>query len=214
MNAAEIQAYFGKQQRDIARLTAVVQQQAVGLAAFKQYIETFRPPRSVTEEIDAIDGRRLYYNLCGTVDFTTAVAGQRGTPVTMKVSQDGPFIQTHYPFAIWKPSLPAAATRFGQWFTVTTWPLPTQQISTQDFICLSYEVVDGGAQRNFQNQAAPPLFSRPDALMPLPCPTLFTPNSTLQFFPTYEMISFSSNGTATTQGTLVVCMPGYRIVNL
>lgn len=170
-------------------------------------------PRSITQEIDSISGRRIYYTLSDRLSFTAAQDGLRGNPLTFNVSQDGPFIQTHYPFVTWKPNAPADATNFGAWRPVSTWPLPDQVLDT-DLIDLSYEVMDSGSQRNFQNEAVGPIFSRPDNLIPLPVPTLFAPNTVIQFFPTFERIVFSSAGTATTGGELYVGLPGYRIVNL
>lgn len=175
--------------------------------------------RSITAEIDAIPGRRIYYNLTGVNTFTIADDARRGQPITMLVSQDGPFIQTHYPMAIWRPSAPATATMLGLWRPVTAWPLADQfAVGTTDgdtdIISISYEVVDGGSQRNFQNEPVPPVLSRPDLLVPLSVPTLYTPNTSIQFFPTYERILFNNTDVAPTEGTLVVALPGYRIVNL
>jgi hypothetical protein len=172
-------------------------------------------PRSITAEIDEIPGRRIFYNLVGTVSFTAAQAGLRGTPVSMLISQDGPFIATHYPLAIWAPNSPSDATNFGTWSPVASWPLPTQQVTNLDIIDLSYEVQDSGSQRNFQNLAAPPIFSRPDDFAPLPVPTLFAPNTTIQIFPTYNRIFFNgSTEKTTTGGLLTFAIPGYRIVNM
>lgn len=171
-------------------------------------------PRSITQEIDSIPGRRIFYTLGDTIAFSAAQAGLRGTPLSFLVSQDGPFIATHYPIAIWKPNSPSTATNFGQWSPVSSWPLPTQNFTT-DGIDLSYEVVDAGSQRNFQNQAVGPIFSRPDNLVPLPVPTLFAPNTTIQFYPTYERIFFDSSlDVPTDGGELFVGFPGYRIVNM
>jgi hypothetical protein len=173
--------------------------------------------RSITEEIDSIPGRRIFYTLSDRIPFDTDQDGLRGDPLTFLISQDGPFIMTHYPLVIWKPSAPDDATNLGQWSPVCSWPLPTQQNTLQDRIDLSYEVVDGGSQRNFQNELVGPVFSRPDILEPLPVPTLWSPNSVIQLFPTYENILFNPDAPpfiGTTEGELVVCMLGYRIVNL
>ena len=177
--------------------------------------------RSITEEIDKIKGRRIFYNLTGNITFTIADDGRRGQPISMLVSQDGPFVQTHYPFAIWRPSQPTTATNFGLWRPVSAWPLPDQAVSgaapqnlDEDIISISYEQVDGGSQRNFQNEVAAPVLSRPDLMVPLSVPTLFTPNTTIQFFPTYERILFNNQVIPPTEGTLVVTLPGYRIVNM
>ena len=170
-------------------------------------------PVSITQEIDAIQGRRIFYTQGADQDFTIAQNGLRASAMTSTISQDGPFVATHYPFAIWKPNAPSNATNFGAWRPVSTWPLPTQELSS-DFIDISYEVVDGGSQRNFQNQPVGPLLSRPDNLIPLPVPTMFAPNAVIQIFPTYERIAFNAAGTATTGGNLYIGIPGYRIVNM
>jgi len=184
----------------------------------KQELEKVRAmaaarPRTVTEEIDAIPGRRIYFTLSQVQDFTIAQNHQRGTQMSFLVSQDGPFIQTHYPLAMWRPNAPAATTNFGRWRPVSSWPLPTQVVGA-DIIDLSYEVSDGGSQRNFQNlPVSAGLLSRPDNLIPLPVPTLYTPNTPIQLTPTYENILFDS-AIPPTGGTLVIGLPGYRIVNL
>ena len=54
-------------------------------------------PRSPTEALDAIPGRRIESMLVGTVDFDVNARGTRGNPVTITISQDGPFVATHYP---------------------------------------------------------------------------------------------------------------------
>jgi len=169
-------------------------------------------PRSVAEEIDAIEGRRMEGTLSGEIEFTIADEFQRGAPITMQVSQDGPFIMTHYPMAIWRPSGPEGATNLGRWRPVSTFPLPDQVVDT-DIIDLMYELQDGGNQRLLQNQPRGPLLSRPDNIVPCPVPTLWTPNSVVQFIPTY--LAFTWDGaTPPTAGILHVDIPGYRIVNL
>jgi hypothetical protein len=175
--------------------------------------------RSITEEIDRIPGRRLEYMLVGHQTFEIAQQGLRANPVTMQVSQDGPFVSTHYPIAMWRPSQPANATYFGFWRPVWAgWPLPNQADGAVDFdediIAISYEITDGGSQRNLQNEPRPPLLSMPGNPCPAPVPTLWTPNTVVNFIPTYERILFSTEEPQTTQGTLVVGLPGYRIVNM
>lgn len=170
---------------------------------------------SITAEIDAIPGRRIFYNLTDRIAFTAAQNGLRGNPLKYEISQDGNFIATHYPLVMWKPNAPSTASNLGAWSPVGSWPLPAQQITNVDIIDLSYEVVDSGSQRNFQNEASGPVFSRPDNLVPLPVPTLFSPSSVIQFFPTYERIFFNGDAEVpTTGGQLVVTFPGYRIVNM
>lgn len=201
----------------IRRLGGLFQQLHNGQLLQKQKLteleDALKGPRSLADEIESIPGRRIFYHFVGTLDFTAASAGLRGQPIQFLVSQDGAFIQTHYPIAIWRPSAPSSATNFGRWRPVYSWPLPTQEVGG-DVIDISYEIIDAGAQRNFQNQAVPPLLSRPDALLPLPKETLFAPNATIQFVPTFEAINFdAAAATPTTGGTLVVALPGYRCVN-
>ncbi len=169
-------------------------------------------PRSITQEIDAIDGRRIFYVMTDSVNFTAAQLGLRGDPLQFTVSQDGPFVMTYFPLVMWKPNAPDSATRHGQWSAVGSWPLPVQHVTDIDRVDLSYEFFDGGSQRNFQSAASPPIFSRPDNLVPLPVPTIFMPNSSMNFIPTYESIDFAAGGTPATGGQLVVSLMGYRIV--
>lgn len=199
----------------LAQLKAVKEENAQIRHDYKSFVEACEnQPRSITEEIDSIPGRRIFYNLSAVQNFTIAQLGVRGANMNFLVSQDGPYIMTHYPLVIWKPNLPAGATNLGRWSPVTSWPLPTQQAAAQDRIDLSWEFVDAGSQRNFQNQTAAPLFSRPDNLAPLPVPTIFSPNTTIQFTPLYEDIFFGAPATPTTGGQLVVTLPGYRIANM
>jgi hypothetical protein len=207
-----LQAFLARvagEQREIKRQLADVISE---YRAFRKACED--APRSITHELDSIPGRRIFYNLNGTLTFDITNDGQRGQPINFLVSQDGPFIMTHYPLAIWRPSAPATATQFGFWRPVATWPLPDQVIDG-DRIDLSYEFVDGGSQRNFQNLPTNPLFSRPDNLVPLSVPTLFAPNTVIQFFPTFQNILFDPGvAIPTTAGVLDVSLPGYRIANL
>lgn len=178
-------------------------------------LQLLKGSRSLTEEMDSIPGRRIFYTLSDRINFTIDQDGLRAEPLNYLVSQDGPFIATHYPLAAWLPNQPAGATNRGRWSPVSSWPLPVQQAVDQDRIDLSYEVVDGGSQRNFQNETVGPAFSRPDNLVPLPVPTLFSPNSNIQVFPTYEDIFFDPTpAQPTTGGSLFVGFLGYRIVNL
>ncbi len=198
------------------RQQLIEQQNKQVLDKYEEFIKACQDqPRSITQEIDSIPGRRIFYNLSDRLSFTIAQNGTRGQPLTFLISQDGPFIATHYPLVTWKPNTPTNATNFGQWSPVTSWPLPAQESATQDRIDLSYEIVDSGSQRNFQNESAGPLFSRPDNLVPLPVPTLFSPNTVVQFFPTFEDIFFeATSAVVTTGGELLVTIPGYRIVNM
>lgn len=214
MNAeesAQLKAYLGKisgEHREMKRQMSDVLSE---YKAFRKACEDV--PKSITHELDSIPGRRIYYNLSATDTFVADDAGQRAQPMNFLVSQDGPFVQTHYPMVLWRPSAPDTATRFGNWRPVSTWPLPDQTVN-EDRIDLSYESVSGGSQRNFQNLPAGPVFSRPDAMVPLPVPTLFAPNETIQFIPTYQAINFSPDDVPTTEGTLQVTLCGYRIVNM
>ena len=188
------------------QLQSVVQQQAAMLA------ELQTRPRTITEEIDQIPGRRIETILSGEVIFDLTDEGTRGTPILIQVSQDGPFVMTHYPMALWRPTLPTTATNFNRWRPVTTYPLPDQVVDT-DIIDILYELQDGGAQRNFQNAPRGPVLSRPDNVVPCAVPTLWSPNSAIAFFPTYNRLTWDSE-VPPTQGTLHVDLIGYRIVNL
>jgi hypothetical protein len=198
-----------------AKLNKVVAEHAQISHDYKSFVKACEDqPRSITEEIDSIPGRRIFYNLTAVQNFTIAQLGVRGANMNFLVSQDGPYIMTHYPLVIWKPNLPAGATNLGMWSAVSSWPIPTQQAAAPDRIDLSWEFTDAGSQRNFQNQTAGPLFSRPDNVVPLPVPTIFSPNTTIQFTPLFEDIFFAGPATPTTGGELVVTLPGYRIANL
>jgi hypothetical protein len=180
----------------------------------EQLKELLTRPRTITEEIDQIPGRRIDTVLSGEITFTLSDEGRRGSPILIQVSQDGPFVMTHYPMATWRPTAPNNATYLQQWSPVSHWPLPTQQYAG-NIIDIMYELTDGGNQRNFQNAPRGPLLSRPDNIVPGAVPTLWAPNSALVFTPTYNLIDFTAAaGVATTEGTLHVDFIGYRIVNL
>ncbi len=169
-------------------------------------------PRSIQEEIDAIEGRRIEGTLSGEVTFTAADVGQRAAPIVLQVSQDGPFVMTHYPLCIWRPTAPANATNLNRWRPVSTFPLPDQVVDT-DIIDILYELNDGGSQRLGQNAPRGPLLSRPDNIVPCPIPTVWSPNAAILFQPTYLDLTWDGE-VAPTQGTLHVDLIGYRIVNL
>jgi len=203
--------------RQLLQRQKVQQQQMQQIAArYNELVSALQnQPQSITQQIDSFPGRRIFYTLDAVLPFTADVDGTRASAMTFQVSQDGPFIATHYPMAIWRPAEPENATNFGAWRPVSTWPLPTQELGT-DLIDISYEVTDGGSQREFQNAPVAPILSRPDNLIPLPVPTLFAPNSVVRFTPTFERIVFNTTGeqVATTGGVLWVGFPGYKIVNL
>lgn len=169
-------------------------------------------PRTVQEEIDEQPGRRIEGMLTGEVTFTTDDEGQRAQPIIIQVSQDGPFVMTHYPMALWRPTLPDTTTNLNRWRPVSTYPLPTQVVNT-DIIDILYELNDGGSQRQGQNAPRGPVLSRPDNIVPCPIPTLWSPNSAIVFQPTYLSMTFNS-AIPPTQGVLHVDLIGYRIVNL
>lgn len=201
-----------EQSAHVRKLTATVNELR---AQFKLLLTADSGPRTITEEIDALPGRRIFYNLSGRQSFTIAQDGTRNEAISFAVSQDGPFVMTDYPLVAWKPNLPTTATNFGQWSPPYSWPLPAQESADQDRIDLSWEFFDGGAQRAFNNELAAPLFTGPNHKECLPVPTLFAPNSNIQFIPTYEDIFFNALAAVpATGGQLVVTLPGYRIVNL
>lgn len=205
-NLAKISAALRILDKRSGQLQAVVQQQASIIAELQSR------PRTITEEIDQIPGRRIETVLAGEVTFDITDLGKRGNPIMIQVSQDGPFVMTHYPMALWRPTLPTTATNFERWRPISSYPLPDQVVDA-DIIDIMYELQDGGAQRNFQNAPRGPLLSRPDNVIPCAVPTLWSPNSAIAFYPTYN--SFTWDGTTPpTQGTLHVDLIGYRIVNL
>lgn len=192
---------------------AAIEQMAKQIQALAQQVAALSSrPKTVWDEINEIPGRWIESTLSGEVTFTAADEGKRGTPITFLVSQDGPFIQTHYPMCLWRPSAPTTATNFGRWRPVSTFPLPDQVVDT-DIIDILYEIQDGGSQRQFQNAARGPLLSRPDNIVPCPTPTLWSPNATILFTPTYLNLTWDG-AVPPTEGTLHVDFPGFRIVNL
>ncbi len=202
----QIAAILRQQRTAIGTLHGIIQQQGAALQALTDR------PRSVQEEIDAIPGRRMEGTLDGHVTFTQQDLGNRATPIVMQVSQDGPFIQTHYPMVVWRPTAPDNTTNLNRWRPVSSFPLPTQQLG-EDIIDIMYEMQDGGNQRLLQNEARGPLFSRPDNIVPTPVPTLWSTNAAILFIPTYLSLTWNSD-IPPTEGTLHVTIPGYRIVNL
>ena len=174
----------------------------------------FSRPMSITEEIDRIPGRRIFFTYIQVQFFDMTNNHADGQVITWKTSQDGPFIQTHYPLIMWRPTLPTTTTNLGIWRPVSSWPLPTQQIGT-DIIDISYQLSDQGSGRFFQDGAVPAgLLSRPDAILPLPVPTLFKPDTTIGMVITYNNILFNGAEVPPTQGVAVVALPGYKIVNM
>jgi hypothetical protein len=202
----KISAAIGVLDRRSGQIQSIVQQQAALIAELQSR------PRTITEEIDQIPGRRIETVLSGEVVFDITDEGKRGNPILIQVSQDGPFCMTHYPMALWRPTLPTTATNYERWRPVSTYPLPDQVVD-EDIIDLLYEMQDGGSQRNFQNAPRGPLLSRPDNVIPCAVPTLWSPNSAIAFFPTYNKLTWNS-AIPPTQGTLHVDLIGYRIVNL
>ncbi len=172
-----------------------------------------RPP-TVQEEIDSIDGRRIESTISAEVAFTIDNDGDVGVPLRFEVAQDGPFVMTHYPLCVWRPSTPDNAANFGRWRPVNSAQLPTQQVTT-NFVDLMYELFDAGPAR-YLTTGPRVLMSRFDNIVPCPIPTLFSPSSVVRFEPTYTAILFEADGDdpAPTQGILHVDMIGYKIVNL
>ncbi len=197
----------------IRGLNAALRQTQQHVAILQKVVSDLQSrPRSVAEEIDAIEGRRIEGTLTGEVSFDADDVGQRATPIIFNVSQDGPFVMTHYPLVVWRPSAPDNASNLNRWRPVSTYPLPTQVVN-EDIIDIMYELNDGGSQRLSQNEPRGPLFSRPDNIVPTPIPTLWSPNSTIVFQPTYLALTWDGD-TPPTAGILHVDLIGYRIVNL
>lgn len=216
-----------------ANASALLRQMRAELARVSQELlntrthvsELSKRSRSVDEEINSIPGRRLVYTLSGEQSFTASQDGLRGNPISMLVSQDGPFIMTHYPIITWRPELPATADNLGLWSPIRSYPMPTQMRSflnttsalptNLDVIDISYELMDSGSTRNFQNTTVGPgLISQPGELIALPVATLFQPNTTVSIVITYHNILFGTAGTDTTGGLLHVDLPGYKIAQM
>lgn len=190
-----------------------IEGQSAQIAQLAAYIEQMgQRPKTIQESIDEIPGRRMEGTLTGEVTFTAADVGQRARPITMQVSQDGPFIMTHYPLVVWRPTAPNNTTNYNRWRPVSTYPLPTQVVNT-DIIDLLYELNDGGSQRLTQNEPRGPLFSRPDNIVPCPIPTMWAQNAAVVFQPTYLALTWDS-AIPPTEGTLHVDLIGYRILNM
>lgn len=213
--AVEIQlqkqsAAIGVLNRRTQALVQLANQLAADLAEAKNR------PISISEQIDAIPGRRIETVLSGEIGFTEINEGQKGQPIVIGISQDGPFIQTHYPMLLWYPTAPTNTNNLGRWRPVSSFPLPTQEVQG-DIIDLKYEIRDAGSQRDLQNEARGPVLSRPDNIVPLACPTEWAPNASIWVTPFYQNIDFSGSGespVAPTAGTLYCALIGYRIVNL
>ena len=194
----------------LSQRMAMLERQNADLSGYIQQLES--RPRSVVEEIDALDGRRLEGTLTGEIEFDGDDEFQQGNPIILQVSADGPFIMTHYPLVLWRPSAPDTATNLGRWRPVSTFPLPDQVVDT-DIIDMMYELQDGGSGRLLQNAPRAPLFSRPDNVIPVAIPTMWPSNSTIKFTPTY--LRFTWNAVVPpTAGILHVDMIGYHIANL
>lgn len=192
---------------------AFLRQMATRLQKLEEAIKRTQS-EDIEDRLKQVAGRRVFFTHVGTQTFTTSQDGARGSAITFTVSQDGPFIMTHYPLVMWRSSLPSNATDLGRWRPVSSWPLPDQVLDT-NIIDISYEMADDGSNRSLQNENTVPggLLSRPDCLLQLPVKTYFRPNSVISFTPIYENILFEGS-TATTQGTLVVALIGFKIVNL
>jgi len=177
--------------------------------------------RQGVDEIDQIEGRRISYWPHGELPFTIAQQGIDGNAIPVQISQDGPFVWTHYPIVLWRPTAPANATLFGIWRPVTHFPLVAQGLDVattldlnSDMVSISWRMSDGGSERNFMPAAIPPIFSTPYKQIPLPERVLFTPNSVISFTPTFRRIVFNNGTVPTTDGLLEVTFPGFRIVNM
>lgn len=191
----------------------LIAQQAQQLANLQNAIADLQSrPRSTAEEIDAIEGRRLEGTLSAEASFDAGDEHTRAAPLVFNVSADGPFVMTHYPMVLWRPSAPDDTANFGRWRPVSTFPLPDQVVDT-DIIDMMYELQDGGNKRVLQNQPRGPLFSRPDNIVPVPVPTLWGSNSTVLFIPTFLTFTWDSDP-APTAGILHVDLIGYYIANL
>jgi len=210
---AALNAHSGMLKRMAAMLQDTRNQLAMTQA---QLADAASRPRTITEEIDSIPGRRIESIFSGEIEFDITDLGQRGQPIIIQISQDGDFIQTHYPLVLWYPNAPTNTQNLGRWRPVSSFPLPTQEVGG-DIIDLMYELDDAGSQRFMQNNPRGLVLSRPDNIVPCPVPTQWAPNASIKFTPTYNAISFTGSGeepVAPTSGILHVDLVGYRIVNL
>lgn len=207
-----------KQAAAIRILNSRLQQSQNTIAVMARDVADLRAkPRTVTEEIDSIPGRRIESIFSGEVEFDITDLGKAGRPIIIPISQDGDFIMTHYPMALWRPTAPDNATNFGRWRPVTSHPLPTMQVPG-DIIDISYLLDDSGSQRYMQNELRGPVLSRPDNLVPCAIPTQWAPNAAIKFTPFYHAFLWDGGGgegaVVPTNGVLHVDLIGYRIVNL
>lgn len=173
-------------------------------------------PLSQDQEIDGIVGRRVPFNAVGTGVFDLTLLGKKGQPINIQVNSDGPFIQTAYPLICWTPTSPPSATNFGKWRPVCSANLSAQAVGQsgvdlQDTIDISYEIQDGGNQRNLQNVPTPPLLSRFDKLLPLPTKMIWQSSSVISISITYRDINFSA-AVPPDAGEISVILPGLRVV--
>lgn len=209
----QLNTHSGMLQRMAAMLNDTRNQLAMTQA---QLADAASRPRTITEEIDSIPGRRIESVFSGEIEFDITDLGQRGQPIIIQISQDGDFIMTHYPMAVWYPNAPSNTQNLGRWRSVRSYPLPAQEVSG-DIIDIMYELDDAGSQRFMQNAPRGLVLSSPDNIVPCPVPTQWAPNASIKFTPTYNAIGFTGSGESPvppTSGILHVDLIGYRIVNL
>jgi hypothetical protein len=217
MAATNVPQQLSNHSAAIRKIVASLQDTRNQLAMTQaQLADAASRPRTITEEIDSIPGRRIESIFSGEIEFDITDLSQRGQPIIIQISQDGDFIMTHYPMALWYPTAPSNTQNLGRWRPVSSFPLPTQEVSG-DIIDILYELDDAGSQRFMQNNPRGPVLSRPDNIVPCPVPTQWAPNASIKFTPTYNAISFTGSGeepVPPTSGVLHVDLLGYRIVNL
>jgi hypothetical protein len=198
-----------------ARQIATMQSQMSVMAAKLQKVE--ERPMSVWDEINQIEGRRVDYVLSQDLSFTITQLGARSSGLSFQVSQDGPFIMTHYPMVSWWVNAPSNADNLGKYGAIGSWPLPTQQQGTSlDSININYEIYDSGSQRGLQTGVrSQGLLSYPGALMKMPQPVIFAAAAQIQFYCTFLDIDFATAPTNDSSGgNLHVDLVGFRCVNL
>jgi hypothetical protein len=168
------------EQEGLDAFVAFIREQTGGQYPVEQskWLPVEHPP-----DIDSIPGRRMAYNM--SMDGTSTA----GNHVDFLISQDGPFILTHFPILLWQ-------YREG----TSRWVVSgSREDELGTFYLMSDESCQRMLTRNWIN-----IYSQPHQLTPLPMSTLFVPNS---------MIRLNLHPPPPPEPVDYRCiLPGYRIV--